>query len=718
MSKPGSGYLLRVTICLTVLLSFLMIRPPGADAFHAPLTGLDSNCAVCHTLDAAEGDANTSYISSSARTFPLIKAYDGLASNQTPQYLGCTFCHYMNDANTSMRPVLNHFQGKLSFHPVGYNFNTRTETNNEFVSGYGQTQGLVTVPVDPSAIPTANQLDCVDCHDIDLGGGYPQHDTPPVNNPFMLRNITGLGEYDGLCRTCHRSDAPVTVKTVSMQLTKHADGAAGRPLLEDDGTVLRTNDLDQDGVADAAGIVDQCRVCHDSHYSSKYKLFNDGKEMHKVGAGEVPDVAITSANCTEVCHYPGDYNNLPAGNYGTYGHGKAESTYRYRNGRPDWTGTTRTMGLACTGCHVSLDIGTKPHVEPTPSGANDRERYKNRFNLNINLQATDAGSVYGNPIWGVCLQCHSGYVEHRGGGVTIGCQDCHDEHGEGSGSTSNVFMIPEQSKDDGFFLPFGTGTHARTKAAAEAVTYDSTRLHFDGTTSYVARSIQRGLLPRGRRRGLRQHGVPRRHRSGAARDRHSRRDPRRQQRRGAGCRQRLRGLPPAQRRRRRRLARDRLLLRVPLLPREGPGERRPPAQHGTQPARQRHGGRGLRFRLHDLSLRLHAQREQLHQRRDLEQRRHRAERRHPLRPGDQPGESDLRRRERLDADGHRDRRDRPVRRPLLPRQQPDLAGCRQRGQLGGRERDALLEPGARRAATPATRRRRRRRRRTTPTART
>ncbi len=442
----------------------VVMKAPCALGAHYPASGDDSNCSSCHTLDVNEGDANTSYISSAARTFPQIKAYDGLPSNQAPAYLGCTFCHFQND-NTTMRPALNHFQGRLSSHPVGVDFTTplHTTTNQIYVSSYGSNK--------------PNELDCVDCHDIDLGGGYPQHDTRPANNPYMLRNVTVIGEYDGLCRTCHRSDAPVTVKTVSMQLTKHADGAVGRPLVENDGTVLRTNDLDEDGVADAAGIVDQCRVCHDSHYSSKYKLFNDGKEMHKVGAGEVPDVAITSANCTEVCHYPGDYNNLPAGNYGTYGHGKAESTYRYRNGRPDWTGTTRTMGLACTGCHVSLDIGTKPHVEPTPSGANDRERYKNRFNLNINLQATDAGSVYGNPVWGVCLQCHSGYAEHQGGGVAIGCQDCHDEHAEGSGSTSNVFMIPEQSKDDGFFLPSGSGTHQRSKAGTELVTYDSTRMN-------------------------------------------------------------------------------------------------------------------------------------------------------------------------------------------------------------------------------------------------
>ncbi len=484
MNKLGKGHWGLVTVCLVILLSFLLCKPPGAEAYHYPETGDDANCSSCHTLDASEGDANTSYISSNARTFPQIKAYDG--QTPAPKYLGCTFCHYLND-NATMKPALGHFQGKLSFHPVGYNFNTHTNTNYEYVSGYGQTPGLTPDPLDPSQTPTTNQLDCVDCHDINLGkldgapSGYPDHSNRTgarANNYYMLKNITGPGEYDGLCRTCHRSDTTVTVKGVSMQLTKHADGAASRPLVEDDGTVLRTNDLNQDGIADASGIVDQCRVCHDTHYSAKYKLFSDGHEKHKVGAAEVDDTAIIGDgnNCTTVCHYPGDNNNLVSGgNFGKYGHGKTQSTYKYKNFAPDATGTYVTMGMNCASCHVALDISAKAHVEPVPSGANDREKYKSRFNLNISLQTGDDGSAYGNPIWGVCFQCHSGYEKHVGAGFNVGCQDCHDEHAEGSGTTSNVFMIPEKTKVEGTYIPSGTGTHTKTKVGTEAVTYDSPR---------------------------------------------------------------------------------------------------------------------------------------------------------------------------------------------------------------------------------------------------
>jgi hypothetical protein len=462
-----------------VLLSFIAGSPPTVDAAHYPASGDDSVCSACHTLDATEGDANTSYISSSARTFPQIKANDGLPSTSTPQYLGCTFCHYLND-NPAMKPVLGHFQGRLSFHPVGYNFSTHAETLNEYVTSYLSS--------------TANQLDCVDCHDIDLGKpvaattGYPDHSNRPVSNPYMLRNVTVASEYDGLCRGCHRSDTTLTVKGVSMQLTKHADGAAGRPLVEDDGTVLRTSDLNGDGVADAAGIVDQCRTCHDTHYSTKYKLFNDGHEKHKAGGSEVADTPIVGDgnNCTTVCHYPGDNNNAASGgNFGTYGHGKSQSTYKYKNFVPDSTGNYVTMGMNCTSCHVSLDIATKAHVEPVPSGANDQEKYKNRFNLNIPLQSGDNGSVYGNPIWGVCTQCHSGYDRHVGAGVNVGCQDCHDEHAEGSGATSNVFMIPQKSKADGAYLSFGAGAHTRTRSGTESVTYDSPR-YLLASTPYAA----------------------------------------------------------------------------------------------------------------------------------------------------------------------------------------------------------------------------------------
>jgi hypothetical protein len=450
---------------LAALLPCALLLPSAAAAAHYPPEGPDANCSSCHTLDANEADANTSHISASSRTFPQIKAYDGLPSNQTPPHLGCTYCHYTHD-NAVMRPVLGHFQGTLSFHPVGYAFGTaRGDTNNEYLSGFGQV-----------ASPTPGELDCVDCHDIALGGGYPAHDAAPAGNPFMLRHLTAPGEYDGLCRTCHRSDAAVTVKGIEMRLTRHPDGAAGRPLVESDGTVLPTSDLDRDGVPDAAGIVDQCRACHDTHFSSKPRLFNDGHERHTVAGSEQTDTPVVGDQCTEICHYPGDSSDpAEGGSFGRHGHGKSLSTYKYKGAVPDADGSPVTMGMTCTSCHVSLDTASKPHVEPVPAGANERERYKSRFNLKFGLQGGDEGSVFGNPVWGICRQCHRSVSQHAPSAFSVGCLDCHDEHGEGAGAPPNVFMIPRASKREGSFLPLGTGAHTRTKAATETVVYDSPR---------------------------------------------------------------------------------------------------------------------------------------------------------------------------------------------------------------------------------------------------
>ena len=421
MSKPGSGHVRRVTICLAVLLSFLNLLPPGAGAYGPP-SGLDSNCSVCHTLDAAEGDANTSYINSSARTFPLIKAYDGLASNQTPEYLGCTFCHYLNEANTVMKPVLNHFQGKLSFHPVGVNFTTDTTTNRLYVSSYGSN--------------SPNELDCVDCHDIDLRGGYPQHNDPLPSNPYMLRGVTVAGEYDGLCRTCHRSDAAVTVKTVSMQLTKHADGAAGRPLVEDDGTVLKTNDPTATAwrtrSPTSAGPA-TTRTIRRSTSSS-----TTATKKHKVGAAEVADTAIVGDQCTTVCHYPGDANN----SFVTNGHGAAASTYKYKNGVPDATGAIWTGITGCTTCHVVARHRLQAARRANPERGDDRDEVQKRYNLNMPAGVRRRLGLRQPGQAASASSATPATTSTRAAGRAIGCQDCHDEHAEGR-RASNNFMIPE-----------------------------------------------------------------------------------------------------------------------------------------------------------------------------------------------------------------------------------------------------------------------------------
>ena len=78
----------------------------------------------------------------------------------------------------------------------------------------------------------------------------------------------------------------------------------------------------------------------------------------------VADTAVTSGNCTGVCHYAGDRY----GNYTQHGHGLAQSTYKYKNGVPDASGTNVTMGYSCTACHVGLDPAQKPHADEHPDG--------------------------------------------------------------------------------------------------------------------------------------------------------------------------------------------------------------------------------------------------------------------------------------------------------------------------------------------------------------
>ncbi|HWR97571.1 MAG TPA: hypothetical protein VN317_04045, partial [Candidatus Methanoperedens sp.] len=449
------------------------------------------SCYNCHTLDEVQGDPNTSLINKLSRTFPLIKKYDGLPPAQTPANLGCTYCHNDNGHADRMKPALADFQGRTSFHPVGFDFRgAGADTNNEYLSTLGSA--------------TDHELDCVDCHDVvacgdgrddpetdavDEGGDrepgtsrggatdkYPEHGAPadPINNPFMLRSVSAAGEHDALCRICHRSDAAAVVKGVDLQLQAHADNAAGRPLRESDGTVLRTADLNGDGTADTSGLATtaQCTACHDTHYSTSRRLFNDGHEQHKTGAGLVPDAPITSGDCTGLCHYAGDWNNAADG--GTYfkrGHGMALSTYKYKNGVPDASGTEVTMGYACTACHVGIDPAQKPHANDT-AGATNRDRYVKRFNLSGTLQAKDPGSALGNPLFGICASCHQRYEAHRtAGGGAVGCQDCHDEHAEGSGVRANVMMIPEKAKPPGFYG--AADPLFAAKAGTETITYDT-----------------------------------------------------------------------------------------------------------------------------------------------------------------------------------------------------------------------------------------------------
>ena len=431
-----------------LLAAGLLAAAPAA-AFHDP--GAAGGCYLCHSLDLREADPETSAISAVTRTLPLMKVHNG---GRAPERFGCTYCH--NDgAAARMKGVLEHFRGFwASRHPVGSGFSAAgaPDSANEYLSTVG------------SATP--GELDCLDCHDValvapDLPDSYLGH-VPPgegarAGNHTMLRGVGVAGEYDEFCRACH-VNAGAEVKGTRIVLASHADAGPGGPLRESDGTAI---------LATAAGGGRQCTTCHDTHFSTLVRLFNDGHEG---------DAKVGATNCTALCHYAGGdagYVDERENEYVRSGHGMPESTYKYRGGEVDYGGRRKSMGMSCGACHAPLDTGTlgpgrKPHVERTPPGATPAERYQRRYNISLSLQ--DEGvSRFGNPIHGVCENCHAGYAGHPGGeaGGAAGCLDCHDEHAEGTGP-DNVFMIPRRSKREGTYGP-ATAPRAGTGAVTYAV---------------------------------------------------------------------------------------------------------------------------------------------------------------------------------------------------------------------------------------------------------
>ena len=391
-----------------------------------------NGCYGCHSLDPSAGDQNTSYILSSSRTFPELKAAN---AGVTPTNLGCTYCHNRTTVSTKMKGALTHFAGLRSQHPVGRKFtgaSAYTDTQGEYLSTY--------------ASNTAEEMDCVDCHDAALvapGGYYMAHANPPVNNPYMLLSayVTSAGQYDALCRSCHGASAPANWKTKGkdIRVTSHLDGSPGNALAEIDGTLLLTSDPGKDGTADT--LTNQCASCHDTHSSGNAKLF-----VSAYGGGTA---------CT-ACHLAGDRYD----NYAKHGHGKTPpyaadslSTYEYGGVRID-------LAMPCTDCHVPLDTSTtnlegtrKKHNEKRAVSGN-RDDYKANFNLSKNVNSTDPGTATGNPEWGVCISCHSltDYKAHMSyEGAPRGCQDCHDEHAEGSGVDLERLHDRRAGEEEGVF---------------------------------------------------------------------------------------------------------------------------------------------------------------------------------------------------------------------------------------------------------------------------
>ena len=283
----------------------------------------------------------------------------------------------------------------------------------------------------------------------------------------MLKNVTFAGQYDDLCRTCHGALAADgnnwKSKGKDIRLTSHLDGRdTANALAETDGTLLLASDPGKDGTADP--LTNQCVGCHATHSSGNSKLFVS---------------AFSGGNDCTACHLRGDRFD----NYIKHGHGKtipdSLSTYEYGGVRMD-------LAMPCTDCHVALDTSTtnlagtrKKHNEKRAVTGN-RDDYKANFNLSKNVNSSDLGTETGNPKWGICISCHSlgEYKAHMSSeGEPRGCQDCHDEHSEGAGSTSNVFMISEKSKARGYFT-----APTITPPAAEAVLYTTPRFLQDHVT--------------------------------------------------------------------------------------------------------------------------------------------------------------------------------------------------------------------------------------------
>jgi hypothetical protein len=428
------------------LAAALLLAPAPAAALHAlPDEG---SCYDCHTLNAGDSDPETSAINSVFGTLGQMRVANG---GRAPERFGCTYCH-SGTPRARMRPVLDDFLlPRPSRHPLGVRFAGERpgKTQNEFLSTVGSS--------------TEGELDCVDCHDETLLapalpdsylGHVPPEDPARAANPLMLRGVTVPGEHDDHCRLCH-ANAGARVKGRELRLAAHADAGPGGPILESDGTRLKTT---------AAGGNRQCAACHGTHSSNLVRLLNDG---HGGGA------AVVGANCTQICHFPGDeggYVDERDNAFTRRGHGRPKSTYPYKGGLVNPAGTPKAMGMTCGSCHVALDTGTvgparKPHVECAPPGATPAERYQRRFNISLPVQNESGGSLFGNPVLGVCEGCHASYDGHRGGGGAVGCLDCHDEHAERSGR-ANLFMIPVLSKRTGSW-----GPAARERAGTKVVIY-------------------------------------------------------------------------------------------------------------------------------------------------------------------------------------------------------------------------------------------------------
>jgi hypothetical protein len=439
-----------------VIALFPLFGPSHARAADHAM--VEVSCYDCHDLGVGNGEPNTDFLGKAKKNMSAIKAAWAAAGKpngkDTPDEFGCLYCHNSavakNDPDllltgvTKMRDASTHFREKASSHPVGYDLTNMADTNGQLLSTFDcYSDGVKRSPLCDDNFSGADgigdraaELDCVDCHDVtqstnDLGPnfrGYPNHGQPTASNPFLLRTFAGdtsnlaTGEYDGVCRRCHGAATggvpgiasfKSTGKDLRLGPMKHQDGSdtTTNVMREKDGTLLKHADTDNNGVADV-GLRKQCTTCHETHYSvSNKKLF-----------AATVDVG-NSSKCTD-CHFPGDFNNAAQGySFNKYGHGLPSSS-TYASGKSG-------AGFGCGSCHQV----NSAHEPSTPAFGSKM----------FSIPPDTTPSRYGKDLLSVCKNCHnpSQYRAHTGAGADVGCIDCHDEHAEGVGSTSNRSMIPQ-----------------------------------------------------------------------------------------------------------------------------------------------------------------------------------------------------------------------------------------------------------------------------------
>ena len=330
-----------------------MVRPAGA--LHYVQEGL--GCYACHTLSTDEGEAGTSLINRSSRTTLDIKAANGGA---TPAQFGCTYCHNIG-SRPRMRAVLDHFMGKASMHPVGKNFVSGADTNREYLSAWNTafpnswTASTATTSRGRATVGTTlrprRTRARTETRDVAAEPGIRQQ--IPGARPAGLRREPvpapqrhGAQPVRPALPRLPRQQRPAREGVEpdrQQQAPRSGDLARGRgpvasggsgPIVEDDGTAFKST---------AAGGGDQCRSCHDTHYSSRQVLFNDGHE-------HVSGTPARERRSTPAPTAPRPAT-IPATPPATPGGGGPEHLHRHGHGRPT-SSTGATLNFGCGNCHT------------------------------------------------------------------------------------------------------------------------------------------------------------------------------------------------------------------------------------------------------------------------------------------------------------------------------------------------------------------------------